>query len=691
VVHTGVSDMESFTAEVDEAALVADRLAIDTIRTLSMDAVQRANSGHPGTPMALAPVIYTLWSRFLTFDPSRPEWINRDRFVLSVGHASMLLYAILHLAGVRDEEGREAVGIEDITRFRQLGSRAPGHPEFGHTVGVETTTGPLGAGCSNAVGMAIASRWLGSYFNRPGFSLFDFDVYALCGDGDLMEGVSGEAASLAGHLKLSNLCWIYDANKISIEGSTDLSFTESVAERFHAYGWNTLKVSDANDLEALSLALQGFKSEPDRPTLIIVNSVIGWGSPKAGDAKAHGEPLGAEAIREAKAHYGWDAKEAFAVPAAGREALRRALVARGGTARERWDASLEDYRRAFPVAAAELEVFATGLKPAGWDDAIPSYAEDVSGLATRDASGQVLNAIAGRIPWLLGGSADLAPSTKTWITNAPSLQASSPGGRNIHFGVREHAMGSIVNGLSLCGLPAYAATFLVFADYMRAPIRLAAMMRIPSIFVFTHDSISVGEDGPTHQPIEHLAALRAIPGLDVIRPADANETAEAWRCALGAKAYPTALVLSRQSLPTLNRSRYAAATGLHRGGYVLASAENPEIILMATGSEVELAVAAYERLTSDGVNVRVVSMPSWHRFERQPADYRDQVLPPSVRRRLAIEQASDFGWHKYVGLEGRTVTMSGFGASAPAGVLQERFGFTVEHVVGIAQDMMLEP
>ena len=691
---------DATTTERPAAGLPEDgspeRLQIDTIRTLAMDAVQKANSGHPGTPMALAPVGHTVWTRFLRYDPSRPDWPNRDRFVLSVGHASMLLYALIHLAGIEEVDadgnktGRPALTLDDIRGFRQLSSRTPGHPEYRHTTGVETTTGPLGAGCGNSVGMAIAERWLAARYNRPDFTLFDYDVYVVCGDGDMMEGVSAEAASLAGHLKLSNLCWIYDSNHISIEGGTDLAFDEDVGRRFEAYGWRVLHVSDANDVEQLVDALETFRSEDEHPTLIVVRSVIGWGSPKAGSEKAHGEPLGADAIRETKRAYGWPEDAEFLVPDGVVEGFRKPIVKRGQRAREEWDALLVRYAEAHPELARELDGLLRDRLPEGWDADLPSFDADAKGVASRESGGKALNAVAARVPWLIGGSADLAPSTKTLIKDGGSFQAGSYGDRNLHFGVREHGMGAVVNGMALSHLRPYGATFLVFADYMRPALRLAAIMEVGSIFVFTHDSIGVGEDGPTHQPIEHLASLRSIPGLDVMRPGDANEVAEAWRCIMEMADRPTALVLSRQALPTLDRSKYASAEGVKRGAYVLASADDPEVILIGTGSEVSLVVQAYERLTAEGVPARVVSMPSWYRFELQDRAYQDEVFPPHVMARVAVEQAGEMGWHKYVGNRGRTVTMSTFGASAPIAKLQDKYGFTVDNVVKVAREAMEE-
>jgi transketolase len=677
-----------------------DRLSIDTIRTLAMDAVQKANSGHPGTPMALAPVAYTLWRDFLRYDPATPDWPNRDRFVLSIGHASMLLYALLHLAGVEeiDADGRKtgklAVSLDDIKQFRQLDSKTPGHPEYRITTGVETTTGPLGQGCGNSVGMAIAERALAARFNRPEFNLFDHDVYVLCGDGDMMEGVSGEAASVAGHLALSNLCWIYDSNHITIEGATEIAFTEDVGKRFEGYGWNVIHVDDANDTKAIAAALKTFCETNDKPTLIIVHSVIGWGSPRAGSEKAHGEALGEENVRLTKQAYGWPEDAHFLVPEGVAEALNKALTDHGGKARDDWQALFESYRNSFPTEAAEFNLLRSGKLSEGWQADIPTFPADPKGIASRDAGGKVINAIGPHIPMLIGGAADLSPSTKTNLTfqGAGSFEPGSYDGRNVHYGVREHAMGAIANGMALTYLRSYTATFLVFADYMRAPIRLAAIMEVPTIFVFTHDSIGVGEDGPTHQPIEHLATLRAIPGLDTIRPGDANEVAEAWKIALEHTHEPTALILSRQALPTLDRTKYAAADGLRKGAYILADTGDgdPQIILMATGSEVSLVVDAHEKLVADGIRSRVVSMPSWYLFEQQDAAYRNSIFPRSVRARLAVEQAGSMGWDRYVGFDGATITMSTFGASAPLAKLQEKFGFTLENVVKVARELIVK-
>ncbi|MGH3103526.1 MAG: transketolase [Gaiellaceae bacterium] len=671
--------------------------AITTIRTLAMDAVQAANSGHPGTPMAMAPVAYCLWNRIMRFDPEDPIWPNRDRFVLSIGHASMLLYALLHLTGVKavnakyETLGELAVQLDDIKRFRQLDSKCPGHPEYRWTSGIETTTGPLGQGVATSVGMAIAGRWMAAYFNRPDFELFDYDVYALAGDGCMMEGVSGEAASLAGHLKLSNLCWIYDNNRITIEGSTAWAFSEDVATRFIGYGWNVTRVGDANDLEMLERAYGTFRSTSDRPTLIIVDSHIAWGAPTKQDTHAaHGEPLGEEEIRATKRVYGWPEDAKFLVPDGVREHFREGIGARGGEARNAWFARFEEYRLAHPQLADELERMQKRELPEGWDANLPAFEPDEKGLAGRESSGQVLNVLAQNVPWLMGGAADLAPSTKTRLTfeGAGDLTAEDSLGRNFHFGVREHAMGSILNGLSLCKIRPFGAGFLIFSDYSRATFRLAAIMEIPVTYVFTHDSIGVGEDGPTHQPIEQLASLRAIPGLITLRPADANEVVEAWKVIMRLNHEPTVLVLSRQALPTLDRTRYAAAEGAQRGAYVLADAEGgePDVLLLASGSEVSLCVEAYERLKAEGVRARVVSMPSWEIFEHQDEAYRESVIPPGVTARVSVEQASTFGWHQYVGPSGRAIGMRTFGASAPLKELQKRFGFTVDAVVEAAKE-----
>jgi transketolase len=676
-----------------------DLLVINTIRTLAMDAVQAANSGHPGTPMALAPVVYCLWQDFLRFDPEDPIWPNRDRFVLSNGHASMLLYSMLHLAGVKavnsqyERQGELSVKLEDIKHFRQLDSKCPGHPEYRLTSGVETTTGPLGQGVATSVGMAIASRWQAAHFNRPDFPMFDYNVYAVCGDGDMMEGISSEAASLAGHLQLSNLCWIYDNNKISIEGHTDWAFTDDTATRFIGYGWNVTRVSDANDLDMLRRALRVFLSTQDRPTLIIVDSHIAYGAPNKQDTgAAHGEPLGEEEIRLTKRFYGWPEDAKFLVPDGVREHLRDGLGKRGRELHRAWLDRFEEYRRQYADLADHLHRMQYRQLPDGWDRDLPSFPADPKGVASRDSSGKVLNAIAKNLPWLIGGAADLAPSTKTRLTSEGmgDLTPDNPGGRNLHFGVREHAMAAVVNGLSLSKIRAFGSSFLIFSDYARPSIRLSAIMEIPSIYVFTHDSIGVGEDGPTHQPIEQLPSLRAIPGLITLRPGDANEVVEAWRVLMKLQHQPIVLVLTRQPIPTFDRKRYAAASGLAKGAYVLADdpAGKPEVLLLATGSEVSLCVEAFERLTAEGIHARVVSMPSWELFEQQSQSYRDSVLPPDVTARVSVEQASTFGWERYVGPAGAMIGMVSFGASAPLKELQKKFGFTVDRVVEAARGQL---
>jgi transketolase len=680
-------------------SLDLDRLCVNTIRTLSIDAVQAANSGHPGTPMALAPLVYTLWNRILRFDPKYPTWPNRDRFVLSNGHASMLLWSVLHLSGTQavnadyESVGAAAVTLEDIRRFRQFGSKAPGHPEYRWVSGVETTTGPLGQGIANSVGMAIAERWLAERYNRPEFDIFDYDIYAVCGDGCLMEGVGAEAASLAGHLGLDNLCWLYDNNRITIEGSTRIAFTEDVAGRFLAYGWKVLHVHDANDLGRIEDALAAFRQTTGQPTLIILDSHIGYGSPNKQDtAAAHGEPLGEDEIRLCKRAYGWPEDAKFLVPEGVREHFAAGVGVRGAAAHAHWNEVFSAYQTEYGDLAAEIGQMQRRELPAGWDRNLPVFAADPKGLAGRDASGKVLNVLAANVPWLLGGSADLAPSNKTTLLGdaTSDLQAASPGGRNLHFGVREHAMGAILNGLSVSKLRPFGATFFIFSDYARPAIRLSALMELPTIFVFTHDAMGDGEDGPTHQPVEHLASLRAIPGLTVLRPGDANEVVEAYRCIMQLKHRPAALVLSRQPLPTLDRTKYAAAAGVARGAYVLADAPGgePQLILIATGSEVCLAVAAHEALVAAGIRSRVVSMPSWDLFERETPAYRDSVLPPAVTARVAIEQASTFGWERYVGATGHVIGMHAFGASAPLKALQQEFGFTVDKVVAAARMQM---
>ncbi len=682
------------------AAPGLDLLAINTIRCLAMDAVQAANSGHPGTPVALAPVAYCLWQRFLRFDPSDPIWPNRDRFVLSNGHASMLLYSLLHLTGVKavnadyERLGELSVKLEDIKKFRQLDSKCPGHPEYRWTSGVETTTGPLGQGVANSVGMAIASKWLGQHFNRPDFEMINFDVYSICGDGCMMEGISGEAASIAGHLKLSNLCWIYDNNQITIEGHTALAFSEDVATRFIGYGWNVTRVGDANDLDMLDRAIRVFKNTNDRPTLIIVDSHIGYGVPgKQDTSAAHGEPLGEEAIKGAKRFYKWpDENAKFLIPDGVYEHFQQGIGQRGKQLRDAWFEKVKAYRARYPELADHLERIQKRKLPVGWDKDLPVFPTDAKGLATRDSSGKVLNVLAKNVPWLIGGSADLAPSTKTRLTfdGAGDFEAGSYGGRNFHFGIREHAMGAILNGMALVKVRPYGSGFLIFSDYGKMPLRLAAIMEIPVIYVFTHDSIGVGEDGPTHQPVEQLASLRAIPHLYTIRPCDANEVVEAWKVILQWRHEPAALILTRQALPTLDRGKYAPASGLAKGAYVLADAADgrPDVLLLATGSEVSLCVQAYEQLKAEGVKARVVSMPCWEIFEDQPAEYRDSVFPRNVTARVAVEQASNFGWHQYVGPTGAVIAMRTFGASAPLRELQKKFGFTAEAVAKAAKEQL---
>jgi transketolase len=657
--------------------------------------VQKANSGHPGTPMALAPVAYTLWQQFLNFDPADPNWPNRDRFVLSVGHASMLLYALIHLAGVRavnehEDTSAPALTIDDLKHFRQLDSKTPGHPEYRMTCGVETTTGPLGQGCGNSVGLAMAQRFLANRYNKPGFDLFGYHVYVLAGDGDMMEGVSSEAASTAGHLRLGNLTWIYDSNHITIEGGTDLAFDEDVGARFAAYGWDVQHVKDANDLAAMAAALAHAKAVTDRPSFIVVHSVIGYGAPKkAGTNKAHGEPLGEEEIRGAKRAYGWPEDSSFLVPDGVYDHFAAGIGKRGAACRTAWLEMLGRYTAQYPDLAAELEMMTQHALPAGWDSEIPRFPADAKGIASRDSSQKVLNAIAPHVPWMIGGAADLAPSTKSNMTfqGAGSFEADNYGGRNLHFGIREHAMGSICNGLALSALRPYGSGFLIFSDYMKPPIRLSAIMEVPVIYIFTHDSIGVGEDGPTHQPIEQLAALRSIPGMIVIRPGDANEVAEAWRHVMPLQEQPACLILSRQALPTLDRSTYAPASGLKHGAYVLADPPQgePEVILMATGSELSLVVGAYETLKAEGIRARVVSFPSWELFEAQPVEYRNSVLPPHITARVSVEQASTMGWDRYVGSTGTAIGMHTFGASAPLSALLTKFGFTPDAVANAAR------
>jgi transketolase len=673
-----------------------DTLSINTIRTLAIDAVQQANSGHPGAPMGLAAVGYSLWQDFLRYDPQAPLWPNRDRFVLSAGHASMLLYALLHLTGVRaaNSQGEvlkdPTVSLDEIKRFRQLGSRTPGHPESHITTGVETTTGPLGQGAGNSVGMAIASRWLGEHFNRAGFDLFNFNVYAICGDGDFMEGVASEAASLAGHLKLSNLCWIYDNNRVTLDGPADWSFSEDVASRFLGYGWNITHVADANDLDALGRAYGSFIITKDRPTLIIVDSHIGYGSPHKQDTfEAHGEPLGEQEVRLVKKFYGWPEDAKFLVPEGVYEHFQEGIGKRGRDLRTQWDRNFSDYRKQYPDLALRLDQMQHRELPSGWDKNLPTFPADAKGMATRESGGKVLNALAQNIPWLIGGSADLAKSNKVTLTveGAGDFQSFSYGGRNLHFGVREHAMGAAVSGMVLSNLRAFGATFFNFTDYMRPSMRLAALMEIPALYVMTHDSIGVGEDGPTHEPIEQIASLRAMPNMLVLRPGDANEVVEVWKIAIQQTHRPATLVLTRQAMPTFDRTKYAPAAGVAKGAYVLADAPGgkPDVILMGTGSELSLCVDAYEKLKTEGINARVVSMPSWEIFAEQDAAYQESVFPAAVTARVSVEMASTFGWERYVGLKGRSIGMHRFGASAPLKDLLKKFGFTVDAVVAEAR------
>jgi len=691
--------MSSVTAAKATTDVNAAQLAINTIRTLSMDAVQQAKSGHPGTPMALAPLVYTLWNRVMRFDPQDPIWPNRDRFVLSNGHASMLLWSILHLTQTQavnadyERLGQPSVTLDDIRRFRQLDSKAPGHPEYRWVSGVETTSGPLGQGVATSVGMAIAQKWLASHYNRPGFEIFDYNIYAVCGDGCMMEGISSEAASLAGHLGLDNLCWIYDNNRITIEGNTNITFTEDVPARFLAYGWNVLSVGDANDIDRIEHAFDVFRKTKGRPTFIVLDSHIGYGSPNKQDtASAHGEPLGEEEIRLTKRRYGWPEDAKFLVPDGVYDHFTAGVGARGAQAHREWTELFNQYRTNYPELANEVELMQRRELPAGWNHNLPVFPADPKGIAGRDASSKVLNVLAQSIPWFLGGSADLGPSNKTTLTyeGAGSLQADTPGGKNLHFGIREHAMAAIVNGLSLSKLRAFGATFFIFSDYARPAIRLSALMELPTIFVFTHEAMSDGEDGPTHQPVEHLASFRAIPGLITIRPADANEVVEAYRYIMELRHEPAILALSRQPLPTLDRTKYASASGLARGAYVLADSPggNPEVILIASGSEVSLAVEAHEKLLAEGIRSRVVSIPSWEIFEHQSQEYQDTVLPPAIKARVVVEQASSFGWERYASRPGRLNCMKTFGASAPLKELQKKFGFEPDQVVAAAKAVL---
>ncbi len=683
-----------------------DLLCINTLRTLAMDMVQKADSGHPGTPMGAAPTAYCLWQRFLRYDPNAPHWPNRDRFVLSAGHASALLYGLLHLSGVKSSDSAEpAVSMADLQSFRQAGSRCTGHPEHGWTTGVETTTGPLGQGVATSVGLAIAQAWLAATYNRPGFTLFDHRVIALASDGDMMEGVSAEAASLAGHLRLGRLCWMYDSNHISIEGSTAITFTEEVGARFEAYGWRVLHVADANDIEQLASRLQVFFEAPDRPTLVIVQSHIGYGAPHKQDTRqAHGEPLGAEEVRLAKQFYGFDPNAQFSIPEGVTAHFSAHFGERGAHAHARWQALFTAYRAQYPDLAAHIDAMQGRNLPSGWEEALPHFKADAKGLATRDASALVLNAIAPQVPWLLGGAADLSPSTKTQLDFASAGDfaadgamhakdqgpAASYAGRNFHFGIREHGMCAAASGMALSGLRPFVASFFVFTDYCRGAIRLAAMMGLPVIYIWTHDSIAMGEDGPTHQPVEQLASFRAMPGMVLLRPADANEVVEAWRVVMQLQDRPASLVLSRQALPTLDRSRYASAAGVARGAYVLADAADgrPDVLLLGSGSEVALCIAAYEQLQSEGIQARVVSMPSWDLFERQDEAYRESVLPEAVAARVSVEAASALGWERYVGRHGAILALHAFGLSAPGQIVQAHFGFDAAHVVAAARQQL---
>ncbi|HUY06798.1 MAG TPA: transketolase [Acidimicrobiales bacterium] len=682
----------------EESGIDLDLLSINTIRGLCMDMVERAGSGHPGTPMDIAPVAYTLWQRYLRFDPQDPIWPNRDRFVLSEGHASTLLWSLLHLSGVLAVEpdyeilGERAVSIDDMKSFRELGSRCPGHPEYRWTSGVEATTGPLGQGVATSVGMALAGRWLADHFNRHEFTMFDFDVYALAGDGCMMEGVSSEAASFAAHQRLANLCWIYDCNRVTIEGHIDLTFTEDVAARFLAYGWNVVTIADANDVDLIARALHSFRAEHSRPTLILVHSHIGYGSPVEDSPKAHGEPLGPEGVRSTKRFLGMPEDREFYIPERVYGAFEAGVSHRGLAARSKWEKQLESYADLYPELARELGQMQRRELPEDWDRALLAYPTNTTGLASRVSSGEVLNAFAEAVPWVIGGAADLAPSTMTHLVfdGAGELQTGEPGGRNIHFGIREHASAAIANGIALTKVRPFWSTFFIFSDYARPAIRLSALMEIPVIHIFTHDSIGVGQDGPTHQPVEQLASLRAMPGLLVFRPADANEVVEMWRIVATLQREPAALVLTRQALPTLDRTIMAPATGVARGAYVLVDpdAGPPELILLATGSEVHLALEAKDALGKHGVQTRVVSMPCWELFERQTQAYRNGVLPPAITARVAIEQASTFGWERYVGDDGAVVGMHTFGASAPLKALLTKYGFTKDVIVHVAQEVL---
>ncbi|HZQ19780.1 MAG TPA: transketolase [Terriglobales bacterium] len=688
----------------DQAVLTGkqlDTLSINTIRTLSIDAVQKANSGHPGAPMALAPVAYVLWQQFLRFDPANPVWPNRDRFVLSNGHASMLLYSMLYLSGVKSIDSeykvldRPSITLEDIKSFRQLDSKTPGHPEYRLTSGIETTTGPLGQGVGSSVGMSMASNWLAARYNRPGFEIFNYNIYTFCSDGDLMEGLGSEAASLAGHLKLPNLCWIYDNNSITLDGPADWSFNEDVAARFQAYGWHVTHVMDANDLDALAKAFNEFLQVKDRPTLVIVNSHIGYGSPHKQDTNAaHGEPLGADEVKLSKKFYGWPEDAQFLVPAEVLQNFKDGIGKHGRELSSKWNDLFAKYAKQFPELSDHIHRMQRRELPDGWDKNLPTFPSDAKGVATRESSGKVLNVVAQNVPWLIGGAADLATSNKTDLKfeGAGVFEVGNYGGRNIHFGVREHAMGAALNGMSMIKVRPFGGTFFNFTDYMRPAMRIAAITEIPTIYILTHDSIGLGEDGPTHQPIEQLASLRAMPHMIVMRPGDANEVVEAWKVIMPLKHNPVSLVLSRQALPTIDRSKYASASGVARGGYVLADPQDgkPELILIGTGSELSLCVSAYEKLTAEGVRVRVVSMPSTDIFDTQDDGYKKSVLPPDVKARVSVEAASVFGWERYVGDYGAIIGMTTFGGSAPAKDLFKKFGFTVDHVIEVAKKVLVK-
>jgi transketolase len=677
--------------------IATDQLCINTIRTLSIDAVQQANSGHPGAPMGLAPVVYELWQKYLKYDPANPIWPNRDRFVLSAGHASMLLYSTLHLAGVRavNEKGEVldslAVPMEEIKRFRQLDSKTAGHPESHLTTGVETTTGPLGQGAGNSVGMAIAGKWLAANFNKPNFELFNFKVYALCGDGDLMEGVAAEAASLAGHLRLDNLCWIYDNNHVTLDGPASWSFSEDVMTRFVGYGWNVTRVADANDLMMLGRGYETFLKTSGKPTLVVVDSHIGYGSPHKQDTyEAHGEPLGDAEVKLVKKNYEWPEDSKFLVPDGVYDNFKNGIGKRGAEAHAQWVRLWDGYAKQYPEQAKQLELMQKRALPDGWDKNLPTFPADTKGMASRESSGKTVNALAKNIPWLVGGSADLAKSNKTNLDGAGEYLPGEYAGRNVHYGVREHAMGAAMSGIAECRLRPFGGTFFNFCDYMKPAVRLAALMELPVIYVFTHDSIGLGEDGPTHQPIEQLASLRAMPNILVLRPGDANEVVEAWKLAVRQSHRPTALVLSRQAMPTFDRTKFAPASGVAKGAYVLSDAPGgkPDVILIGTGSEVGLCVATQEKLAAEGIKARVVSIPSWELFEEQDAAYKESVLPAAVTARVSVEMASTFGWERYTGPKGKIVGMRTFGASAPLKDLLKKFGFTVENVVAVAKQSL---